>query len=207
VRGYLADVLERRRGELGDGVRFVENAGYRDNNILQSLFHAEAELGQPFIFTYADIVFAPHVVTRLMQAAGDICLVVDRRFADVYVGRTEHPLSEAEVCSVGDDGFVAKVGKRALPPEQAAGELSGSQALGLGRAGVHRRIPGARGALRRPRRRALPARAHLAERLPDRPPPAPHRRGVRMTPVFIDGDWREIDTVQDLERAERDVDF
>src|SRR5262249_7090088 len=56
VRGYRADVLEARRGELGPGVRFVDNPDYRDNNILESLFCAEAFLDEAFYFTYADIV-------------------------------------------------------------------------------------------------------------------------------------------------------
>src|SRR5687768_2971212 len=73
VRGYLADVLERRADELGPGVRFVENRDYERNNILQSLFKASGDLDQAFLFTYADIVFAREVVTRLMQAEGDFC--------------------------------------------------------------------------------------------------------------------------------------
>src|SRR5262249_12241116 len=92
VRGYKAEVLERRKDELGPGVRFVDNPDYRDNNILQSLFCAERELDGPILFTYADIVFTEEVVGRLVAAPGDVSLVVDRRFRDVYVGRTDHPL-------------------------------------------------------------------------------------------------------------------
>jgi len=189
-------------------VRFVENAGYRDNNILQSLFHAEADLGEAFLFTYADIVFARHVVARLMQAPGDICLVVDRRFADVYVGRTEHPLSEAEVCLVGADGRVAKVGKRALPPEEATGEFIGLAKLSAEGAQLFTEAYRALAAAYAGRDDAPFQRApawrnayltDLLQHLID--------QGAPVTPVFIDGDWREIDTVQDLERAERDVDF
>ena len=32
-------------------------------------------------------------------------------------------------------------------------------------------------------------------------------QGTAMAPVFIDGRWREIDTTQDLESAERGGDF
>lgn len=210
VRGYKAEVLERRQGELAPPgvVRFVENPAYRDNNILQSLFHAADALDGPFLFTYADIVFARDVVTRLMEAPGDICLVTDRRFRDIYEGRTDHPLPEAEVLSVGADGLVAKVGKRALPPEEAAGEFIGLAKLSAAGAA---RFTAAWRALER----------DYADR-PDAPfQRAPHWRqayltdllqhlidaGERMVPVWIDGGWREIDTVQDLERAEATVDF
>ena len=38
VRGYRAEVLERRKAELGPGVRFVENTDYLTNNILHREF-------------------------------------------------------------------------------------------------------------------------------------------------------------------------
>jgi choline kinase len=208
VRGYRADVLEARRAELGAGVRFVDNPDYERNNILQSLFHAEAELAEPFLFTYADIVFSRDVVGRLMAAPGDVCLVVDRRFRDVYDGRTEHPLSEAEVCSVSADGFVDRVGKRALPAAEAVGEFIGLAKLSAAGAGAfvaaYRELAGAyAGREEMPFQRAPTWRTayltDLLQHLID--------GGLKMTPVYIDGEWREIDTVQDLERAEAQVDF
>lgn len=208
VRGYRADVLERRRGELGPGVRFVDNRDYQQNNILQSLFRADADLDGPFVFSYADIVFAPEVVTALMAAPGDICLVVDRRFADLYQGRTLHPLSEAEVCAVGPDGAVALVGKRSLPPADATGEFIGLAKLSAAGAAAFtatfRRLAADRaGGDDRPFQRAATWQnafvTDLLQELID--------GGVRVTPVFIEGRWREIDTVQDLERAEATVDW
>jgi choline kinase len=187
-------------------VRFVDNPGYRDNNILQSLFCADAELDAPFLFSYADIVFTDDVVRRLAAAPGDICLVVDRRFRDVYVGRTEHPLAEAEVCAVGADGRVTQVGKRALPPEQAAGEFIGLAKLSAAGAaaftGAWRQLARAYAGreetpfVRAPRWRTAYV-TDLLQHLID--------GGVPVTPVFIDGDWREIDTVQDLARAEAEI--
>ena len=55
-----------------------------------------------FFFSYSDIVFAPLVATSLARAAGaaEVSLIVDRRWEDAYVGRTEHPLPEAELARV-----------------------------------------------------------------------------------------------------------
>lgn len=208
VRGYRAEVLEQRKAELGPGVRFVENRAFRDNNILQSLFCAEAELDRPFLFTYADIVFTPEVVERLMAADGDVCLVVDRHFRAVYEGRTDHPLSEAEVCLVGANGLVAQVGKRALPADEATGEFIGlAKFSAIGAAAVTSawRELAARYAGRdhEPFARAPSWRVayltDLLQHLID--------HGVRTTPVYIDGGWREIDTVQDLQRADAEIDW
>ena len=208
VRGYRADVLETRRGELGPGVRFVDNTAFRDNNILESLFCAEAFLDEPFYFSYADIVFAPEVMAALAAASGDICLVVDRAFRDIYAGRSEHPLEEAEVTSLDRDGFVAKIGKRALPAAEAFGEFIGLAKISA--AGARAFVSAWQG-----------LRAAYAGREDEPFQRAPRFRvayltdllqhlidgGARMTPVVIDGRWREIDTVQDLERAQASVDW
>jgi choline kinase len=206
VRGYKGEVLEARRGELGPGVRFVDNPAYRDNNILQSLFCAEAELDGPLLFSYSDIVFTADVVGRLLAASGDVCLVVDRRFRDVYDGRTDHPLAEAEVCAVDGDGRVTRVGKRALPAEQAVGEFIGLAKLSA--AGTAVLVDAWRALARayagredQPFVRAPTWRvAYLTDLLQ-----YVIDSGTPVAPVYIDGQWREIDTVQDLERAEAEI--
>jgi choline kinase len=208
VRGYQAEVLEARRDELGPGVRFVENREYRDNNILESLFTAEAELDRAVLVTYADIVFADEVVAALMAAPGDVCLIVDRDFAKIYEGRTEHPLSEAEVCKLDASGRVVAVGKRSVPVEEAWGEYIGLMKLSaegarLMSAAWRRVVEEYRGRPDAPFQRAPRFRqAYLTDLLQ-----VLIDDGVPVTPVEIRGRWREIDTVQDLRAAETAVDW
>ena len=202
IRGYLGQVLEARRGELGGGVRFVENRAWEHNNILESLFCAEQDIDGPVLLSYSDIIFTEEVVRRLVAAEGDVCLVIDRAFRDVYEGRTDHPLEEAEVSDLDERGLVRRVGKRALPPEEAYGEFIGLAKLSA---------EGARWL--RDAWRELQAR--YAGRAMEPFQRAPSFRAAYLTdmlqhlidggrpihPVAIDGQWREIDTVQDLERA------
>lgn len=201
VRGYLGDVLERRAAEVG-GLRFVDNHDWEHNNILESLFCAGAEIDGAVLVSYSDIIFTPEVVGALMESTGDICLVIDREFARIYEGRTEHPLEEAEVADLAPDGGVARVGKRALPPGDAYGEFIGLMKLSATGA---RWLREAWSALEqayaqdpeRPFQRAASFRnAYLTDLLQ-------HliEAGRPVTPVPIDGQWREIDTVQDLQRA------
>lgn len=208
IRGYLADVLEGRKAELGEGVRFVENRDFEHNNILQSLFSAGHELKGSFLATYADIVFDHDVVNALMEAEGDICLVVDRDFAAVYEGRTEHPLSEAEVCELDARGFVANVGKRSVPLERAFGEFiglckfsaAGARALTDAWCTLEREYRGREDApFQRASRWKVAYLTDLLQHL--------IANQVPITPVPIRGRWREIDTVQDLHRAEKAVDW
>ena len=202
IRGYLGDVLTGRAGELGGPVRFVDNPDWEHNNILESLFCAEQEIEGPVLLTYSDIIFTPDVVAKLVAAPVDVGLIIDRAFRDVYEGRSDHPLPEAEVSDLDERGLVKRVGKRALPPEDAFGEFIGLAKLSLEGARWMRDAwselrASYRGRESEPFQRAPSFRAayltDILQHLID--------AGRPIHPVAIDGEWREIDTVQDLERA------
>lgn len=203
VRGWCGE----RLAELDwPGVRTVDNPRYAETNILHSLFAAEAEIDGPLVSSYGDIVFALDVVRTLLDTPGDIVLTVDRGWARTYEGRTEHPASEAELCRVAD-GRVRRVGK-CVGPEGAHGEF-----IGLARYSA-RGAEVMRDAWRR-LRDAYAGREHE----PFADSPAFVRAylcdlfqhlvdgGVDVRHADIDGRWREIDTRQDLARAEQECDF
>jgi L-glutamine-phosphate cytidylyltransferase len=97
IRGYMASYFDQDevREELGPGVRFVENAEFKDNNILLSLFKAENELAGDLYITYSDILFDDSVVPKLADSPHPFGLIVDREWAKLYIGRTDHPVSAA----------------------------------------------------------------------------------------------------------------
>lgn len=202
IRGYHADELTRGALALHPAARFVDNREWETNNILLSLAQAIAELDGPVYLTYSDIIFTPAVTRALADSAGDACLVIDRAFRDVYVGRTEHPLEEGEVADLDDAGRVRRVGKKSLPPDEAYGEFIGLLKLSAeGARWVHGAIRDAQaryaGRDDQPYMRAARFRnAYMTDVLQEL-----IDAGRPMVPVAIDGQWREIDTGQDLERA------
>jgi len=206
VRGYLGD---RIAGPAGSGprLRFVDNPEWATNNILTSLFFAEAEMADGFLFTYSDIVFAREHARRVAAAASPIGLIVDRRWRDAYDGRTQHPVSEAELARVegpGAEPAVTRVGKRLVAADEAAGEFTGLARFAPAGAAALRAVWAdalARG-LEAPFGAAAALRqAYLSDGLN-----AVADRGVTLGAVLVDGGWREIDTEQDLARAELVVD-
>lgn len=202
IRGYRGDILETFARGLAPEVSCVDNAEWQTNNILLSLMTARRFLDRPCLLSYSDIIFTPSVARAAVASDAEIGLVIDRRFREIYEGRTEHPLEEGEVSDLMPDRSVARVGKKALPPADAIGEYIGLTRLGeRGVATVAR---------------ALDRLAHDYAEREDQPfqRAARYRNayltdlwqelidgGIRIDPVLIDGGWREIDTGQDLERA------
>jgi choline kinase len=202
IRGYRGDVLETFVRGLVPKAIFVDNHEWETNNILLSLACARPYLDQPTYMTYSDIVFTRVVAEAAAASTAEIGLVIDREFRDIYVGRTEHPLEEGEVSDLLPDGTVARVGKKALPPSEAIGEYIGLTRLGTrGVAIVARTLDQLAqryaGREEEPFQRAARYRnaylTDLWQQLID--------TGIAIDPILIDGQWREIDTGQDLDRA------
>jgi choline kinase len=204
VRGYRGDRIAPPAG--GPPVRFVDNPAWADNNILTSLFHAEAEMRDGFVFSYSDIVFAPEHARRVVAAPGPVALVIDRRWRDAYEGRTQHPVSEAELARVvdGADGpFVGRVGKRLVAEAEAAGEFTGLARFTAAGAAALAEVW--RQAVARGRETPFGAAATLNNAYLSDGLNAVAEQGPALRPVLVDGGWREIDTEQDLARAEASV--
>jgi len=202
VRGYLGDRIDPGRFH----VRFIDNPAWTENNILASLLYAKDELDDGFYFSYCDIVYARSAALLLSRTVEDPVagsLVIDRRWSSAYAGRTLHPVSEAELARVDSGGrSVLQVGKGAVPPSEAIGEFIGlayfSPEGGRAIAAVWQKALG-EGGLDAPFGRARSLRqAYLTDALN-----AIAESGKSLAPVYIDGQWREIDTEQDLASAER----
>ena len=181
------------------GIRMVPNAEYATNNILMSLFSAGPELVGDVVVSYGDIVYSASVVQALMNSFFQSALVVDFEWSTIYEGRTDHPIEQAELCEIRENGHIVRVGKH-VGPENACGEF-----IGLSR------LNGSMVA-------RLWARYHdVLSRGDDRPyMNAPTFRKAYFTDIIndaiqdqehfgvvpIEGGWREIDTVQDYDRVQ-----
>jgi choline kinase len=196
VRGYRGEMLE------GRGLRLFDNPNFRENNILLSLFYAKEAMDGAFLSTYSDIVFHPDAVKSLIEAPGDIVLTVDTDWLTAYEGRTLHPISEGEVCQV-KDGLVTAVGK-GVPAQGALGEFIGLAKYSAKGAARIREVfeelsERYKGREDEPFQRApMFRKAYLTDLYAEL-----IARGDAITVSTIHGNWTEIDTLQDLERAKR----
>ena len=117
IRGYQKETIKL------PNIRYYDNEDYYNNNILESLFYAEPEMNDDFIFTYSDILYSKHVVQKLLDSPHDINLVIDTDWRKRYENRTKHPTDEAELALV-EEGKVTHLSKF-FNPDIAYGEFIG----------------------------------------------------------------------------------
>ena len=98
-------------------ITYFENTDFFNNNILHSLIFARAKLeeaiktNEEVVVSYSDIWYNHGVVKKLLADKHDIAAVVDIEWQDYYLGRTSHPISEAENVILDDDNKISKIGK------------------------------------------------------------------------------------------------
>ena len=189
VRGYKGEQFKRT------DVRYIWNHDFEKNNILGSLMKASEEFTDDLLVSYSDIWFEPTIPQALSRVPGDIVLAVDKDWRKTYVGRSDHPLSEAEVVELDPENFVKSIGKIAGQTGAFHAEFIGM--MKLSKAGalflketyeeVEKKFSG------RPFQRAAHfEKAYITDMIQywvD--------SGLKIKCHVITGEWREIDTVQD----------
>ena len=123
VCGYAEHVVRARYPEF----TFVRNEDWANNNILLSLLCARDYLQGGFVSTYADIVYDGAIVENLVASSADICLGCDTAWRRRYVGRSQHPESDAE--KLRADGARVLEISRTIPSAAAQGEFIGVMKL------------------------------------------------------------------------------
>ena len=182
VGGYR---IERIRADYPE-LSFRHNADWERNNILASLFHAEDAMADGFVCSYADILYRPAVVQRLLDSPADVALAVDTAWRERYAARSQHPEEDAEKVRVEDDRVVEIA--RTIPSPAAHGEYIG----------LARLSPAGAARLREQHARAgLGPKAYLIELFQ-----AMVAAGVPLHAVETDGGYLEVDTAEDHRLAQ-----
>jgi L-glutamine-phosphate cytidylyltransferase len=191
VGGYRIDLVRSHYPQF----TFRDNADWERNNILASLFHAEADMAGGFVSSYADILYTPDAVRTLVASRADVALLVDTDWRRRYAPRTEHPETDGEKVRL-NGARVIEV-RRSIPPDEAPAEFTGVAKFSAAGA------------------RALIEHYHRARRAHANDAARPFARwylidllqemlaaGVAMEAVPTHGGYFEIDTTQDWALAE-----
>lgn len=182
VSGYKNKMLE------GFSTRMVHNDKWQETNMLFSLLCAKEEFVAPAVVSYADIIYGKETVSQLMLQQQDIVVVYDRDWHRLWQYRFDNPLEDAESFQINDQNLIVDIGRKVNDLAQIQGQY-----IGLMRFSV----------------KAFSWIEKIAEK---------HDiRKMDMTtllrllieeghPVYgmgIDGGWCEVDTVKDLQVAQK----
>ena len=193
IRGYKKEKINYK------GIKYFENTEYKNNNILNSIFYAEKIINGNIIISYSDILFDSSVVERTLNSDHDISVVVDIDWRGYYVGRKDHPISEAENVIFNSNNEVEKIGKINTGKEEVHGEFIGMIKLTdrgsqIFKEHFHRlkKIY-----WNKPFQRANTfQKAYLTDFIQELVD-----IGIKVHCVIIESGWKEIDTVEDYKKA------
>ena len=193
IRGYKKEKINYK------GIKYFENTDYKNNNILNSIFYADKVINGNIIISYSDILFNSSVVERTLDSNHDISVVVDIDWRGYYVGRKDHPISEAENVIFNSNNEVEKIGKINTGKEEVHGEFIGM--IKLSNRGTEifkdhfdrlKKIY-----WNKPFQRAkIFQKAYLTDFIQELVD-----IGIKVHCVIIESGWKEIDTVEDYKKA------
>jgi choline kinase len=195
IGGYRIEAVQKEYPQF----TFRHNPDWESNNILVSLMHAEDLMDQPFLTSYSDILFSSNVVSGQIASPADIALGIDTDWREHYRPRTQHPPHDAEKVLTAN-GKVQRV-YRTIPYEDATGEFIGVARFSARGGRLLREHYQRRKSefWDKPYREAAQFQtAYLIHLFQDM-----IEQGVEFGHADTHGNYREIDTQEDLELAER----
>jgi L-glutamine-phosphate cytidylyltransferase len=193
VRGYKKEKINY------EGLNYFDNTDFKNNNILNSLFYADEKIFGNVIISYSDILFDSHVVKRLLESDADISIVVDIDWRGYYVDRKDHPIEEAEKVIFDANNKVIRIGKVLTNQDDVYGEFIGMMKLSpRGAEIIKLHFNRAKKIFwDQPFQRSKTfQKAYITDLIQDMVD-----LGVNVHCVIIERGWKEIDTVEDYEKA------
>ena len=89
----------------------VHNHEFASSNMVYSLFCAEEIMETEFIVSYGDILYSPDVLEKLIESKQPISVVVDDGWQEYWRERFENPLDDAESLKI-NNGKIYSIGQK-----------------------------------------------------------------------------------------------
>lgn len=188
VRGYKADLL------VGN-FETVDNVRWAETNMVSSLQCALPKVkGKSIVISYADIVYHPRHVEKLIQAQGDICIIYDTLWQELWEYRAENTtndiLADAETFKQ-ENGNLLEIGKKPTSLHEVQGQYMGL--IKLTPKGI---------------KILLDIFEELGQKKVDKLDMTSLlliilEKGIQITAVPVEGAWCESDTQEDIQKYEK----
>ena len=193
VTGYLAEKINFQ------SINYFKNENFSTTSGNESLYCAKQKLNNTII-CYADLVFDTSIIKKMVDFNGDVGIAVESDWKSRYVGRTSHPISEADNVLFDESGKIIKLRKNIQKSNSNIGEFLGVMRLSSkGSSLFLKRFS----ELKKSHVGAFHSSPSLKQSiLPDMIQELIDL-GINVEPVMISEKWCEIDTEQDLDFARK----
>jgi L-glutamine-phosphate cytidylyltransferase len=197
VRGYCRSHIQ------GRGLRLIDNEDWNQTNMVQSLYCALDELRGDVLIAYTDLLYQTSVVDAAKACAAPIGVVVDHDWYKLWRQRMEDPLVDAETMRLGAGGEILEVGRPAASLEQIEAQYIGMIRLSaagcetLRRALIEAKQADDRGEAVFASTRSF-GEAYMTDLLMGL-----IQDDVTVQSIPIRGGWTEVDSIEDLQLADR----
>jgi choline kinase len=176
---------------------YIEDRLYQEHEQLGSLMAAHAHFDEELLVLFSDVLFDQQVLSKVIKSKCDIGIAIDTDWKKGYDGRTQHPIEQADLALV-ENNNVVNIQKNLNSNNNSTGEFIGIMKLSqLGAKKFLEHFNNLKSSHKGKFQNANSLnKAYLIDMLQDF-----IEKGETITPIFIDGEWCEIDTPQDLEHA------
>ena len=179
-------------------VHYVKDHNHNMHDILGSLMEAKEFLKDEIVILYSDIIFEYKILKKILESKENISIGIDMNWRKMYEGRTLHPKIEAENVLLDKSMKIIKI-KKNIEINENVGEFIGIIKLSKKGSKIFvkkydKLINSHVGNFHEAPNILKGYITDMIQELVD--------SKEDIEPVLITGKWCEIDTIQDLKKAE-----
>lgn len=199
VRGYLKDSINF------PDITYFENQAYATTNMVATLWCAESIFDNGFIASYGDIIYEPFVLERLLASDHAVSVVIDQKWKMYWERRFKNVLDDAETLQVDRAGRITSIGQKPDSIDQIDGQYigltmfkgEGVDILRTVYVDAQQEADQGLNPLRGQRSPGMLYMTDILQGIID--------TGFPIHQVVVDRGWLEIDSLKDLEVANRSI--
>ena len=172
----------------------VENPRWAETNMVYSLYCAKEWLTGDVILSYADIIYHKSVLDKVLSNSSDIVVSADRQFLRYWKLRLENPLEDLESFSLDLKGCISEIGQKCDSLNAIEAQYIGLMRFQNSGLDMLNEI------LFQNSKLDTFDMMYMTDLLTDL-----IQKDVCLTPSYHENNWLEIDSVDDLNLAEKAI--
>ncbi|MBA30893.1 MAG: hypothetical protein CL905_03465 [Dehalococcoidia bacterium] len=184
-------------------VNYIKNNNYATTNMNESLFCAREKFDDSILISYSDIIYEQKIIEQLLQSKFDFSIGIRLNWKESYENRLQHPLSEAENVIIENQKIIyLRKNLLTCTQDQKIGEFLGLMKLTKKGSNelLNKYLELKQNHTKTFHSSESLEKAYLTDMLQEM-----IDSGSTLNPVILNHLWFEIDTTEDLKRAEKSL--